>query len=156
MDKVEEMKAFGRPATHSKLNEAGSSQKQKIDRFTRENIADRDKKWEEEKNKMLERIDAMEEKLRNVEIGEWRNIEGVENGMWEEEKQKMQQQQTKIEAEIEKLEQMKQKQIKAEKKNNIVMIKGLKGTINELKMETGKMLEEKFGVKIDTKDIWDF
>ncbi|KAK0088682.1 hypothetical protein PV326_004762, partial [Microctonus aethiopoides] len=127
--------------------------KKEFDRL-RENIADRDKKWEEEKNKMLERIDAMEEKLRNVEIGEWRNIEGVENGMWEEEKQKMQQQQAKIEAEIEKLEQMKQKQIKAEKKNNIVMIKGLKGTINELKMETGKMLEEKFGVKIDTKDVW--
>lgn len=199
MGKVEEMKASGRPTTHSKLKEAGSSQKQKIDRFTRsavgnekeetssiekalsvvmeelkgmnekmgankeeikkefdrlrESIADRDKKWEGEKNSMIERIDAMEEKLRNVEIGERRNMEGDENGMWEEEKQRMQQQQAKIEAEIGRLEQMKQRQIRAEKKNNIV-VKGLKGTENELKMETGKMLEEKFGVKIDTKDVW--
>ncbi|KAK0157395.1 hypothetical protein PV328_011140 [Microctonus aethiopoides] len=152
MGKVEDMKASGRPTTHSKLKEAGSSQKQKIDRFTRsavgnekegtpsiekalsvimeelkgmnekmgankeeikrefdrlrECIAERDKKWEEEKNKMIERIDAMEEKLRNVEIGEWRNMEGDENGMWEEEKQRMQQQQAKIEAEIGRLEQM--------------------------------------------------
>lgn len=102
---------------------------------------------------MIERIDAMEEKLRNVEIGERRNMEGDENGMLEEEKQRMQQQQAKIEAEIGRLEQMKQRQIRAEKKNNIV-VKGLKGTENELKMETGKMLEEKFGVKIDTKDVW--
>lgn len=66
MGKVEEMKASERPTTHSKLKEAGSSQKQKIDRFTRSAVGNEKKgtsSIEKALSVIMEELKGMNEKM---------------------------------------------------------------------------------------------
>ncbi|XP_069968699.1 arginine and glutamate-rich protein 1-like [Bactrocera oleae] len=126
--------------------------KKEIDEL-KKNIEDKDKKWEAEKNLLWEHIDLMEDKIKKLTEGVPEKLSEDENNQLKEEKEKIQQQQARIIAEIEKMEQLKQKQLKIEKKNNIV-IKGLIDTDDDPKQTTVRFIEEKFRVKVDAADMW--